>query len=65
MWARVTPLLEFLGYVPGAVNTPEALDGLRFAFVFLPIIAMLIGAALMFRFPLTRERQQELRRQGG
>ena len=57
------PLLEFLGYVPGAVNTPEALDGLRFAFVFLPIVAMLIGAALMFRFPLTRERQQELRRQ--
>ena len=34
-----------------------------FAFVFLPIIAMLIGAGLMFRFPLTRERQQELRRQ--
>lgn len=26
------------------------------------ILAMLIGA-LMFRFPLTRERQQELRRQ--
>ena len=28
------PLLEFLGYVPGSQNTPEALDGLRFAFVF-------------------------------
>ena len=57
------PLLEFLGYVPGATNSAEALDGLRFAYVFLPILSMLFGAYLMYGFPLTKKRQQELRQQ--
>jgi GPH family glycoside/pentoside/hexuronide:cation symporter len=55
------PLLDFLGYVPGANDSGEALDGLRFAFVFLPIASMLFGAYLMYGFPLTEERQRELR----
>ncbi len=57
------PLLDFLGYVPGGTNSAEALDGLRFAYVFLPILSMLFGAYLMYGFPLTKERQQELRQQ--
>jgi GPH family glycoside/pentoside/hexuronide:cation symporter len=57
------PLLEFMGYVPGALNSVEALNGLRFAYVFLPTLSMLFGAYLIYGFPLTQERQRDLRQQ--
>ncbi len=45
----------------GAQNTPEALMGLRLTFAVLPAIVFVIAAVVIWRYPITRERQQRLR----
>src|SRR5690606_5372808 len=54
------PVLQWLGYKSGVANSAEALDALRYTFVFFPVVALIIGMALMWRFPLGRQEQAEL-----
>ncbi|MGK7904422.1 MAG: MFS transporter [Hormoscilla sp.] len=56
------PMLDWIGFVPNQTNTPEAIEGLKYMFVFLPIPLTLLAALLMWNFPLDSKRQQELRR---
>lgn len=59
----VYPILDWIGYTPGAENTPEAVQGLAYMFVWPPLTLFAIVAWLMWNFPIDRERQEELRRQ--
>jgi len=59
----VYPLLEWIGYVPGAQNTPEAIDGLAAMFVWPPLVLYAAVAWLMWSFPIDREKQHALRRE--
>ena len=55
--------LAFFGFdaANGAQNTPEALWGLRLTYAVLPPIIFLIAAAVIWRYPITKERQERLR----
>ncbi len=55
--------LAFLGFnaEPGAVNGEEELFGLRFLFSTFPSIFFLGGALIVWNFPITPERQREIR----
>jgi len=55
--------LSVFGFDPelGLDNTPEALQRLRYLIVALPVLAYAIVMALMWRYPISRERQRELR----
>ena len=46
-----------------AVQTPEALAGLRLAYVLVPITGTLIAIAIMWQYDLTEERSHEIRQQ--
>lgn len=48
---------------PGALNTADAIGGLRYAYVLPPVILEIGVFALLYTFPLDRARQEELRRQ--
>ncbi len=56
--------LAVFGFEPalGAENSAEALERIRYLIVALPMAAYVIVIILMWRYPITRERQQELRR---
>ncbi len=56
-------LLDFIGFdkTRGAVNTPEAIQGLEWMFIAFPSISMLLAALVMWNFPLDQSRQQALR----
>jgi Na+/melibiose symporter-like transporter len=58
----VYPLLDWIGYQPGATNTASAIAGLSAIYVWPATICSLAIALKMWRFPLDRERQLELRR---
>ncbi len=58
----VYPILEWVGYIPGATNSEAAITGLSFLFVWPPALAAVVVAAAMWSFPLDLERQRELRR---
>tara|TARA_Y100001934_G_scaffold159700_1_gene190794 strand:- start:2605 stop:3963 length:1359 start_codon:yes stop_codon:yes gene_type:complete len=49
--------------VPGATNGPDELFGLRFLFSTFPSLFFLTGAAIVWSYPITEERQKEIRRQ--
>jgi Na+/melibiose symporter-like transporter len=55
--------LSFFGFDPqlGLENTAEALTRLRYLIVALPVAAYVIVIVLMWRYPISRARQQELR----
>ena len=55
--------LSVFGFDPelGLDNTAEALQRLRYLIVALPVIAYAIVIALMWRFPISRERQRDMR----
>ena len=60
----VFPLLDVIGFDPsGKNNTPEAINALRYMFALMPSIPVLIGAYLIYTFPLGHKEQEELRRQ--
>ena len=56
-------VLGIFEFVPelGAVNTETALQRLRYLIVSLPIVAYAIVIGLMWRYPISRERQREMR----
>ena len=58
-------VLAALGYNPaeGAVNGPEAIAGLRTAFLVGPIIFVMLGGACFIGYRLNAERHAEIRRQ--
>lgn len=74
-WSLVTKLASSLGgwlalqslavfgfdAANGAQNTPEALMGLRLTFAVLPAIIFVIAAAVIWRYPITKERQARIR----
>jgi GPH family glycoside/pentoside/hexuronide:cation symporter len=57
------PLVAWLGFDPGARNTPEALHGLQLVFALGPAVAHLVSAALVAGFPLDEAAHAEVRRQ--
>jgi Na+/melibiose symporter-like transporter len=58
------PLLALAGFDPGQnVITPRGLDALAFLYAGLPVIVKSVAIALMWRFPVDRAAQQELRLQ--
>lgn len=56
-------LLDVIGFNKdrGAVNTPEAINGLEWMFIAFPCLSMLLAAAVMWNFPLDQTKQQALR----
>ena len=55
--------LAVFGFDPelGANNTREALDRLRHLVVILPVLAYAVVIALLWRYPISRERQRRMR----
>lgn len=56
------PLVAFLGFKPGAVNTPDALLGLKLVFALGPALSHLVSAGLIVGFPFDERRHLEVRR---
>lgn len=57
------PLLAYIGFSVTGGNTPEAIDGLRYTFVFIPVVTDFVVAWLFYTFPMDEVQQRELRRQ--
>ncbi|MFQ6004827.1 MAG: MFS transporter [Woeseia sp.] len=55
-------VLAWIGFEPGGENTQAAIDGVRYLIVFTPIAAYVLVLLLMWKYPIDRVRQQELRR---
>jgi Na+/melibiose symporter-like transporter len=55
------PLLALIGFSPHGDNTQEAVDGLRYTYVFIPVITDIIVAWLYYTFPLDEAKQRALR----
>ena len=55
-------VLAWIGFEPGAENTQTAIDGVRYLIVFTPIAAYVLVLLLMWKYPIDRDRQKELRR---
>ncbi|PKQ06412.1 MAG: MFS transporter [Alphaproteobacteria bacterium HGW-Alphaproteobacteria-12] len=56
------PLLDLIKFAPGGENSPETLNLFMAMYVTLPAIVMLAAALVMWRFPLDRKAQLDLRR---
>lgn len=59
------PLAGALGFNPGAAPTPEGVHGLNMVALVLPMFIALPGALMLFNYPLTREKHDEVVRQLG
>lgn len=55
------PLVAWLGFQPGAANTPDALLGLKLVFALGPAITHALSALLIAGFPLNADRHAEIR----
>ncbi len=55
-------VLAWIGFEPGGENTQAEIEAVRYLIVFTPIAAYLFVLLLMWRYPIDRARQQELRR---
>lgn len=55
--------LSLIGFVPGEDNTERAITGLSIVFVAVPVVCNIGVAAIMWGFPLTKQRQEEIRKQ--
>jgi Na+/melibiose symporter-like transporter len=55
--------LAYFGFDPslGDANPEDAVERLRLIIVILPVIAYCIVIGLMWKYPITRERQREIR----
>ncbi|MDO9086816.1 MAG: MFS transporter [Anaerolineaceae bacterium] len=52
--------LDLYGYVPDAIQTTQALFGIRFFYAIVPVIAFMIALPLLIWYPITREKHAEL-----
>ena len=57
------PFLQFLGFDPSIENDMEGLKALQYTYTLVPILFLSWSAMLIWRFPITRERQERLRSQ--
>lgn len=55
--------LDGFGYIPNAVQTEQALFGIRFFYAILPAIALLACLPILFRYPITRASHGQLRQE--
>jgi glycoside/pentoside/hexuronide:cation symporter, GPH family len=55
--------LASFGYIPNAVQTEQALFGIRFFYAVVPAVAMLICVPILLRYPITRESHAALRQE--
>jgi len=55
--------LSFIGFdaSPDAVNTPEAIMGLKYTYALLPTFIFVLAGLVIWNYPITRERQQRIR----
>jgi len=56
-------VLQLTGYVANAVQTPTALQGIRFTMALAPLTFVIIGIVAALFFPITPERYAEIRRE--
>jgi GPH family glycoside/pentoside/hexuronide:cation symporter len=59
----IYPMLDAVGFDPGAVNDEATLTGVRMVVASSPTILLFLSAALIWRFPLDRATQMQLRAQ--
>ncbi len=55
--------LSMIGYdaAAGAVNSDEAIMGLKYSYAILPAVMFVLAGAIVWNYPLTRERQRRIR----
>ncbi|MCB0361005.1 MAG: MFS transporter, partial [Bdellovibrionales bacterium] len=53
-------ILESVGYQPNAVQTPEAMLGIKFLIGPVPAVLLLLGAYLSTKYPLSKEKHQQI-----
>lgn len=58
--AMVGWLLSYYGFVANEAQTPEALAGIRYLMTIFPAIIGVIGGCLMFTYPLTNRKMEEI-----
>ena len=61
--AAVGWALTGFGYVPNAVQTPQALFGIRLFFSLIPALLILVALPFLFKYPITRRSHAEIRHQ--
>ncbi len=54
-------LLDIVGYGSGAVNTPEAIQGMVLTYIIVPVVFMLVAAACLWGYPLSKTRHAAIR----
>jgi glycoside/pentoside/hexuronide:cation symporter, GPH family len=52
--------LKLYGYIPDAIQTQQALFGIRFFFAVVPVIAFVVALPLLIWYPITREKHLQL-----
>ncbi len=57
------PMLQFFGFDPTMPNDPAGLRALHFTYTLVPLFLLTWAAYLIWRFPITRQRQEEFREQ--
>ena len=57
------PTLAWLGFDPKIENGPDEIFALQAFYSFVPIVFYLFAAALVWRYPITREHHEEIRQQ--
>jgi Na+/melibiose symporter-like transporter len=57
----ILPVLVWVGFDPWGKNTQATLDGVRFVVAATPTLVLFAVAAIMWNFPLDRERQSSYR----
>jgi Na+/melibiose symporter-like transporter len=55
------PLLAWIGFSPQGENSGAALAGLRYLYVFIPVVSELLVVGLLYNFPLDEARQRAVR----
>ena len=55
-------ILGAVGYRSGAVNTPEAIQGMVLTYIIAPVVCMIVAAICLWGYPLTKARHAEIRR---
>jgi Na+/melibiose symporter-like transporter len=57
----ILPVLDWVGFDPRGENTQATLDGVRFVVAATPTLVLFAVAAIMWNFPLDRDRQSSYR----
>ena len=55
--------LQWSAYIPNVEQTETALFGIRFFYAIIPAVAMLICVPILFRYPITRNSHDALRKE--